>query len=67
MVWGYKRLNNRPGFFDYNITVNEHFTDADKKMIEEDVYDNFGDTLLGTVKVVDHIEQTARGKHKKLI
>ena len=56
-----------PGLFDYNITVNEHFTDADKKMIEEDIYDNFGDTLLGTVKVVDHIEQTARGKHKKLI
>lgn len=56
-----------PGLFDYNITVNEHFTDFDKKKIEEDIYDNFGDTLLGTVKVVDHIEQTVRGKHKKLI
>ena len=49
-----------PGFFDNDITVNEHFTNADRKMIEEDIYDTFGDTLKGTVKIVDCIEQTTR-------
>lgn len=60
-------FQDTPGQFDYNIVVNEKFSDRDKKMIEADIYENFGDALKGTVKVVDHIERTARGKHKKLI
>lgn len=58
---------DKPGEFDYNIVVNDNFTNIDKQMIEKDIYDNFGDSLIGTVKIVDHIEQTKRGKHKKLI
>lgn len=60
-------FQDTPGKFDYNIVVNDKFIEADKKMIEADIYENFGEALIGTVKIVDHIEQTKRGKHKKLI
>ena len=56
-----------PGKFIYNMIVNEKYSDKDEKAIYEDMKVNFGDELIGTIKIVDHIEKTSRGKHRKLI
>lgn len=56
-----------PGEFIYNIMVNDKYTEKDERAIYEDIKVNFGDELIGKINVVDHIDKTARGKHKKII
>lgn len=56
-----------PGEFIYNIIVNDKYSKKDELAIYEDIKVNFGEELIGTINVVDHIEKTARGKHRKLI
>lgn len=55
------------GFFEYRVMVNEDFSESDVQAILEDIRLNFGEVLSCEVKVVDTMEKTPRGKHKKLI
>ncbi len=55
------------GEFLYKIVVNEKFKEYELKAIEEDIYLEFGDSIKGTVVIVDDVERSERGKHKKLI
>lgn len=55
------------GEFLYKIVVNEKFKEFELKAIEDDIYLEFGDNIKGSVVIVDDVERSERGKHKKLI
>jgi phenylacetate-CoA ligase len=55
------------GKVTYKIIVNDRFKPEEVKAIEEDIYLEFGDSIDFRVEVVDTLEKTKRGKHKKVV
>ncbi|MDY4801372.1 MAG: hypothetical protein SO183_07030, partial [Fusobacterium mortiferum] len=71
-----KTLNNienfqfyqpKKGILIFKIVVLENYSKTDEEMLYEDLTNAFGKNLKISIKVVDKIEKTIRGKQKRLI
>lgn len=56
-----------PGKMCIRVVVTDDFNEDDHRMLLEDMHTSFGDSFDCEIKVVDHIERTARGKQKRLV